>query len=70
MVVAEKKSPIWKPTKEKKERQPGAPMTRRDLIKAISMGKASEVEEWFSSGDRDPNDPDPRHGFTLLYHAM
>lgn len=70
MVVAEKKSPTWKPEREKKERQPGAPMTRRDLIKAISMGKASEVEEWFSSGDRDPNDAETDNSTTLLSRAM
>jgi hypothetical protein len=70
MAVAEKKPAARKPTKQKKERQPGEPMTKEDLMRAISMGKMSEVEEWFSSGDRDPNDPDTKHGFTLLYHAM
>ena len=59
-----------KPTKKKKERQPGEPMTKQHLLHAISIGKVSEVEEWFSSGDRDPNHPDPKGGNTLLERAM
>lgn len=34
------------------------------------MGKASEVEEWFSSGDRDPNDAETDNSTTLLSRAM
>jgi len=70
MVVAEKKPAARKPTKQKKQRQPGEPMTKEDLMRAIDMGNVIEVEEWFSSGDRDPNDTSDRHGTPLLFHAM
>ena len=43
-------------------------------MRAIDMGNVIEVEEWFSSGDRDPNDTSDRHGSSvgtpLLFHAM
>ena len=75
MVVAEKKPAAKKPAalkprRKEKARQPGEPMTKEDLLKALDMGNVSEVEEWFSSGDRDPNDTTDRFGTTLLYRAM
>ena len=53
---AAKKPAALKPRRKEKARQPGEPMTKEDLLKALDMGNVSEVEEWFSSGDRDPND--------------
>ena len=44
-------------------------MTKHEVIRAIKYGNISEVEEWFSSGDRDPDETDAS-GLPLLYHAL